>query len=427
MTTVRRRRAAAAFAAGTVLLTGAAGALAPAAHAAPSPAAAPPGTGLYGTKDPQWDGVFRQSLAFLAQQATGVEPAEEAVGWLLAQQCDNGGFPSYRADTSAPCPADQPLDSNATALALQALKGVDSHGDEPAKAREKAKGWLRGNQNKDGGWGFNPGFPSDANSTSLAIGALASTGERPGDVLSADGKSPYDALLAFAVPCTAGKGPGAFAYQPGKGGELVPNDDATAAAVLGGLGKHLLAKGIEPGQQPSCEDPAKPSAERAARNGAAYLASVLESKGHIPLPPVPGATEAPADRPDLGNTADAVVALYAAGHGDKAAKAVELLKKDGPAWAKEAGPAAYAQLVLAARAAGADPRDFGGTDLVRELNATGPKPASTPEERAQEKAEAEKKAQEEEGYGVGFWLVIGAFALAGVGIGFLLSGRGKKR
>ncbi len=161
-------------------------------------------------------------------------------------------------------------------------------------------------------------------------------------MLSADGKSPYDALLAFAVPCTAGKGPGAFAYQPGKGGELVPNDDATAAAVLGGLGKHLLAKGIEPGQQPSCEDPAKPSAERAARNGAAYLASVLESKGHIPLPPVPGATEV-ADRPDLGNTADAVVALYAAGHGDKAAKAVELLKKDGPAWAKEAGPAAYAR------------------------------------------------------------------------------------
>lgn len=416
-----RRRAAAALAVGTVL---AAGALAPAAYADSSPKPAQPAPGLYGTKDPTYDGVFRQSLAFLAQQAAGVEPAEGAVGWLLAQQCDNGGFPSYRADTSAPCAADVPLDSNATALALQALRGVDSHEDKTAKAMESAKGWLRGNQNKDGGWGYNPGSPSDANSTALVIGALAATGEQPGEVKSADGRTPYDALLTFAIPCSAKEGPGAFVYQPGEKGELEPNDYATAGAVLGGLGKHLLSKGVKPFQEPSCEDADKPAVERAARNGAAHLVSALSARDHLLLPPMPG-SDAPADQPDVGNTADAVIALSAAGHGDKAAGAVGFLKQQGPAWAKDAGPSAYAKLVLAARASGADPRDFGGTDLVQALNATGPKPASTPEQRAAEKAEAEKKAQQEEEFGVGFWITIGSFLLAGIGIGFLLSGRGR--
>ncbi|MCH0539031.1 terpene cyclase/mutase family protein [Streptomyces sp. MUM 203J] len=415
-----RRRVAAALVVGASLVAG----TPVVAHADASPKPAQPAPALYGTKDPAFDGVYRQSMAFLAQQAAGVEPAEEAVGWLLAQQCDNGAFPSYRADTSAPCAADLPLDSNATALALQALRGVDSHEDRTAKAMESAKGWLRGSQNKDGGWGYNPGFPSDANSTALAVGALAATGEQPGEVKSADGKTPYDALLTFAIPCSAKDGPGAFVSQPGEKGELKPNEYATAGAVLGGLGKHLLSKGVKPYQEPSCEDADKPAVERAARNGAAHLVSALGTRGHLLLPPMAG-SEAPADQPDIGGTADAVVALSAAGHGDKAAGAVAFLEKQGPAWAEDGGPAAYAKLVLAARASGADPRDFGGTDLVQALNATGPKPASTPEQRAAAKAESGKKAQEDENAGVGFWLTIGSFLLAGIGIGFLLSGRGR--
>lgn len=424
MFTVRR---AAALTAGAVLFAGGAGIAAPAAYAAPSPSPSPTlPAGLYGTKDPAYDGVWRQSLAFMAQQATHIEPAEEAVGWLLGQQCDNGGFPSYRADTDKDCPADLPLDTNATAVALQALKGVDSHQEHVVEAMDAAQTWLKAQQNKDGGWGYNPGSPSDTNSTSLVVGALAATGERPGTVLSEEGKNPYDALLTFAVPCSAKEQPGAFAYQPEANGTLRGNDDATAAAVLAGLGKHLLTKGAKPGdQEPSCEDLAKPTIERAARNGAAHLASAVATKGYVSLPPMPGATDAPADQPDFGNTADAVIALNAAGHGDKAAGALEFLQHNAVSWAEDAGPAAYAQLVLAARAADADPRDFGGTDLVQELNATGPEPASTPEQRAQEKA-ADKKAEEDEKTGVGVWFVIGSFLLAGMGIGFLLSGRFKK-
>jgi ABC-type sugar transport system substrate-binding protein len=100
MTTVRVRHGAAALAAAAVLLSGGS----PAALAAPSPAPSPTlPAGLYGTKDPTYDGVWRQSLAFMAQQVAGVEPNRKAVGWLLDQQCDSGGFASYRPEPAKTC------------------------------------------------------------------------------------------------------------------------------------------------------------------------------------------------------------------------------------------------------------------------------------------------------------------------------------
>ncbi|MET9803985.1 prenyltransferase/squalene oxidase repeat-containing protein [Streptomyces sp. NPDC006368] len=422
MTTVRRSVATAL----TAVLFGA-GAVAPAAYAAPAPSPSSPAavipSGLYGKKDPTYDGVWRQSLAFMAQETSDVEPAGKAVDWLLGQQCDGGGFASYRPDPAKPCDPATVLDTNATAVAVQALAGLPRPEAAVTRAVEAGAAWLKGVQNKDGGWSYNPGGPSDANSTSVVISALAAAGEKPGDVKSADGRSPYDALLGFAIPCGAGQGGGAFAYQPDKAGKLVANADATAAAVLAGLGKHAQTRGAKPDQAPTCEMAAKPTAERAARNGAAWLVTALAKNGHLDLPPMPGAaTTTPL--PDVGNTADAVVALGAAGHGDKAAGAVAWLKKNGPAWAEQTGPAAWAQLILAAHTVGVDPRDFGGADLVQRLNATGPKPQSTVETRAQEESET-KESGENSGFGV--WLVVGVFLFAGMGIGFLISGRNKNR
>ncbi|MHC3388438.1 prenyltransferase/squalene oxidase repeat-containing protein [Streptomyces lavendulocolor] len=424
MTTVRVRHGAAALAAAAVLLSGGS----PAAHAAPSPAPSPTlPAGLYGTKDPTYDGVWRQSLAFMAQQVAGVEPNRKAVDWLLDQQCDSGGFASYRPDPAKTCDPRTLLDTNATAVAVQALSGVDKPDaaepgtDRVSKAMGAGAAWLKGVQNEDGGWGYNPGSPSDANSTSIVVSALAATGHRPGDITSKKGRTPYDALLRLAIPCDAKAGAGAFAYQPdAKTGALVANGDATAAAVLAGLGKDLQTRGAEPEQKPTCVTPAEPTAERAARNGAAYLATALARSGHLDLPPMPGAA-ATAPQPDFGNTADAVVALGAAGHGDKAAGAVAWLKKNSAAWAQESGPAAWAQLILAAHTVGADVRDFGGVDLVQRLNATGPAPQSVPLE---EKAE-QQEAEEEPGFDV--WLVVAIFLVAGMGIGFLLSGRKRNR
>lgn len=412
------RRGAAALAAAAVVL-GTAAALPAAAAPSPTPSTGSPATGLYGTKDPTYDGVWRQSLAFLAQRATGYQPADQAVDWLLGQQCADGSFASYRADAAKPCDAKTMRDTNATALAVQALGAVRRQTAEPEKVNTAVTAgadWLRSVQNKDGGWSYTPGGPSDANSTSVIVGALAATGVKPGSFTSTEGRTPYDTLLTFALPCSDKDGAGAFAYQPDKTGKLLANADATAAATLAGLGKSVVATKASPDQAPACQDLTKPTIERAALNGASYLAKTLAKTGHLTTPPMPGATDT-SEKPDVGNTADAVVALAAAGAAKEAKPALEWLEKNSAAWAKESGPAAYAQLILAARATDTDPREFGAADLVEQLNATGPAP-KTPDTSA-------SSTSDDEDSGFDVWWIIGIGMVVGVGIGFLVSGRKK--
>ncbi|MFB7711687.1 prenyltransferase/squalene oxidase repeat-containing protein [Streptomyces sp. NPDC056105] len=367
-----------------------------------SPSVAIP-SGLYGKADPTYDGVWRQSLSLLAQHTTGVKPAAKAVDWLTGQQCANGGFAAFRADPGKACDAKTPLDSNSTGAAVQALAALGGHDAEVGKAVK----WLESVRGDDGGWGYNPGGASDANSTSVVIGALAAAG---GKVTSAQA-----ALVKLSIPC--GKdGGGAFAYQPDKKGKLAANADATAAGVLGGLGKGLAADGAKQAGAPSCKGSGTPDAAQAAQNGSAYLTEALAKDHHL-MSSMPGAK----DQPDYGNTADAVTALSAAGHGDQAAPALSWLEKNATQWAAQSGPAAYAQLVLASHAAGADPRDFGGTDLVKALNATGPAPSST------KAAADEKKEEKKDDGGISVWYVVAVAAVAGIGIGFLFSGRKKQQ
>lgn len=412
--TVRRRAAALAI---TAVLCSAA---APAAVAAPSPSpSADLPAGLYGTKDPTYDGVWRQSLAFLAQKIELVTPATESVDWLVGQQCADGAFTSYR-DASKPCDAKTVADTNATAAAVQAMVELAVH----REVVDKGVGWLKSVQNEDGGWGYNPGSPSDANSTAVVIGALARAGVPLADITTDGGKTPYTALQTFALPC-GGEGGGAFAYQPDKDGKLTANADATAAAVLGAMGKGLAAGNSNAVKAPVCHKGTGLTAEQSAQNGAFYLAGALAKSGHLELPPMPGAEDS-SPQPDFGNTADAVVALAASGHKDKAAGAVTYLQKNARAWAKEGGPAATAQLVLAAHATGADARDFGGVDLVKQLNASGPKPAATAVPSPTASAQEPKDTSSDDG-GLGVWWLVGIGLAFGAGIGFLLSGRRKNQ
>ncbi|MFG3151029.1 prenyltransferase/squalene oxidase repeat-containing protein [Streptomyces sp. NPDC048219] len=412
-----RRRSATALAAIAVL--GAAAAPAVAADPSPSAPAALP-AGLYGTADPQYDGVWRQSLALLAQDTVGVIPSASAVRWLTGQQCDNGAFAPYRADTAKPCDAKTMVDTNSTAAAVQALWAVGGHGD----VVEDALAWLKSVQNKDGGWGYTPGGPSDANSTSVVVGALTATGTKP-ETVTKDGKSPYDALLTFALPCSESRGAGAFAFQPDKDGKLVANDDATAAGVLGALGKGLVTEpGKAAGGDTGCAGADRPTREQAAANGAAHLAQAVAKDGHLT-----SALAGADPQPDYGNTADAVVALAAQGGAGSAAKPLAWLEKNTTAWAKQSGPAAYAQLIFAAHATGTDPRAFGGADLVEQLNATGPAPqgvkATDRATGSDEKKDEKKDEKDDSPFGV--WWFVGVCLVFGIGIGFVLSGRNRKQ
>lgn len=415
---VRRRAAALAI---TAVLCGTA---APVAAAAPSPSPSPSTpdlpAGLYGTKDPTYDGVWRQSLAFLAQKIELVTPATKSVDWLVGQQCDSGAFASYR-DASKPCDDKTVADTNATAAAVQAMVELAVH----REVVDNGVTWLKSVQNEDGGWGYNAGSPSDANSTAVVTGALARAGVPLADVTTAGGKTPYTALQSFALPC-GGEGGGAFAYQPDKDGKLTANADATAAAVIGAMGKGMAAGNSNAVKAPVCTKGTGLTAEQSAQNGAYYLAKTLAGSGHLDLPPMPGAEES-APQPDFGNTADAVVALAASGHKDKAAEAVTYLEKHAQGWAQDGGPAATAQLVLAVHATGGNARDFGGVDLVRQLNATGPAPAATAVPSPTATAPSRPADTSSDDEGLGLWWIIGIGLAFGAGIGFLLSGRRKNQ
>ncbi|MFF1306244.1 prenyltransferase/squalene oxidase repeat-containing protein [Streptomyces sp. NPDC058307] len=387
------RRSAAVLAATVVI-----GTATPAVAASPSPTPSLP-SGLYGSSDPTYDGVWRQSLALIALHRVHAEPAAAAVGWLAGQQCASGAFPAFRANPAKACDAKVMVDTNSTAAAAQALSAAGGHGT----AVTKAVSWLRSVQNEDGGWGYTPGGASDANSTSVVIGALKASGDDPAKTLKG-GRSPYDALLKLSLPCADG---GAFAYQPDKKGKLRANADATAAAVVAARGTGLSTARAATKGETTCADAPHLSPARAAANGASFLAGAVAKGGYLKSV-LPGAE----DQPDYGNTADAVVALAVQGGPGAAREPLAWLERNSAKWAEQNGPAAYAQLILAAEAGGADPSDFGGTDLVERLTATGPAPVA---------------ASSQDDSGTSVWWVVGAGLAAGAGIGFLLSTRNKRK
>jgi hypothetical protein len=213
--------------------------------------------GLYGATDPTFDGVFRQSLALLGQQAHGVAPAGAAVTWLRTQQCGGGspssalgGWESYRADTATPCGPPDPVtftgpETNSTAVALQALAALGQSPDIDAR------GFLAATQGADGGFPFLAGVDVDPNSTALTIQALVALGDDPADWTTTGG-SPWSSLLGWQLGCdTDPADMGAFASAFSDG---FPDLFATLQAVWGTSGRPfpLGAVAFEPTPVP-CE------------------------------------------------------------------------------------------------------------------------------------------------------------------------------
>ncbi|MFI9106601.1 prenyltransferase/squalene oxidase repeat-containing protein [Streptomyces fildesensis] len=397
------RRSAAALAAATVL-----GMAAVPAASADTPL--PPG--LYGTGDPTYDGVWRQSYALLALDTAGVRPADSAVAWLTGQQCADGGFPSYRADAAKACDA-KTEDTNATGIAVQALTAL---GGKDAIVK-KATDWLTSVRNKDGGWSYNPGGASDPDSTGVVIGALAAVKQ--------DVKASQDSLKAFQFGCDAKAADrGAFGYP--MNGKLTVNAKATADAVRGARGAGFVVTAPTANTAAKAPDCASPDAFKSldaagsASAGAAYLTAQLTAGGAHLTAVTPGADK---PTPDYGTTADAVIALAAGGNLDTAKSSYDWLAKNSAVWSK-GNPAALSQLVLAAHATGNDPKSAGGADLVQQLTNLGPKPAAAASASPSASDKAEKKDDKSSS---ATWWIVGVFFVASIGVGFLVSGRKKKQ
>ena len=228
--------------------------------AAPASAAEPVQVGLFGTQDPTYDGVFRQSLSLLAFVSAGQEPPAEAVAWLLDQQCADGGFQAYRSDTSAPCTESDPFnyvgeDSNSTALASAALTVLGE-----LDAADGALGWLESAQSADGGFPYFLGGTSDVNSTAIALLATNAVGLSPSQVTNGS-TSAADYLVSLQVGCSGAPTDedGGFAYADFSAGTA--NDSATVQAALAITGAALPFVADPPSLDiPRADCPAPPAA-----------------------------------------------------------------------------------------------------------------------------------------------------------------------
>lgn len=314
----------------------------------PSPASAatqaPPG--IFGTSDPTYDGVFRQSIALVGLRAAQTPIPPSAVGWLVGQQCASGAFEAFRADPSAPCSSPDPAaftgpDSNSTALAAMAL---DATGQAAAAARARAA--LAEAQNADGGWGYTLGSPSDVNSTGLALAAVKGGAATPVTRRAVGRATGY--LGKAAIPCSA-KPSQRFGlpYQPGQ----AVNALATAQGLIGLAGTlpfdPIAATGVAGA---TCRDPL---VERVA----SHLDRLMRStKGRLASP-------LDAKQVDWNATATAVVGLTAAGAAPAAiAAGIASLGANTAAYVgtgSDVSPAAAGTLIQAAVGANTNPRAFG--------------------------------------------------------------------
>jgi hypothetical protein len=266
--------------------------------------------GLFGSQDPTYDGVTRQSLSLLAYAVEEVEPPAEAVEWLLDQQCDDGGFQGFRADTSVPCSESNGTtfsgpDTNSTSFAVVALTALGE--DDAAEA---AIDFLSELQNDDGGMPYFAGNASDTNSTGAVAMAVTAVGIDPDDATT-DGESLYDFLDSVQLDCDAAEADrGGFAYQDGD--TLYANDYATVWATVARLGNTL------PIDVPTIVDASAPrldcgdgGTDDPAEAAAGYLAGRLSANDGT----IPGFS--PGDT-DWSSTRWAVLALAAAGFDDPA-------------------------------------------------------------------------------------------------------------
>ena len=195
--------------------------------------------GLFGLQDPTFDGAFREGLALAALKAAKVASTNShviaGIAWLGRQQCANGLWQAYRANTGTPCAPGDPNtfsgpDTNSSALAIQGLAAWNSFPHIGTTQRA-----LVVVQSGDAGWPYIAahGQASDPDSTALVIQALVAEQARPGGGFWNKGtRTPFTALASYQLGCT-NSDYGAFFFP----GSTTGNVFATVQAVPAMAGK----------------------------------------------------------------------------------------------------------------------------------------------------------------------------------------------
>ncbi|MEO8899191.1 MAG: hypothetical protein ABI352_08555 [Candidatus Dormibacter sp.] len=165
--------------------------------------------------------VFSQSLAVLADLASGHSLPAHATGWLRCAQRPGGGFGYAISDAAATPPVfcgDTSSDTNDTGIVMQALGKAGVVTATPA-----VKAYLHSAQQADGGFSFGTIGSSDPDSDAIVIQALVAIGADPTAApWRKGGANPLTNMEAFADP----HGSGGYIF-PGNTGP----DGFTTAAI----------------------------------------------------------------------------------------------------------------------------------------------------------------------------------------------------
>jgi hypothetical protein len=143
------------------------------------------------TSSRDFQAVHTTAWAILAMHAMGEDEKDRfglAIAWLADQQRDDGGFPSESVRGAVSNVED-------TALAIQALElDADAPTVDPAII-PAARAYLKAQQRADGGFPHKTGGATDSEATAVAIQAILAMGEKPDDAFWKEGiNTPAHAL-----------------------------------------------------------------------------------------------------------------------------------------------------------------------------------------------------------------------------------------
>ena len=274
-------------------------------------------TGIYGQAAA--DNVLDQVWAILGLAASSTSIPVEAADWLVSAQLEDGswndGWGSF-------------LDT--TPIALMALI-ASSHSSENSTEMQAAIAFMQTNQDFDGGWLTEWDTVTNADTTGMMLQAISSLGQLPMDEEWQQGDgNPYTALLALQK-------------EDGSIGGEYANTYSTADAILGLSGRSLYQLSYLIGATQAFD----------------YLFAAQETNGGWG---------------DVGGTIDVILAAQSAGWDPETIKQGESTPlsyiTDNLDSYLETGPDAVGKTILGVAAAGEDPNEFAGTDLVSALMAT---------------------------------------------------------
>lgn len=181
-----------------------------------------PATGRYDAN------LYGHSLAVLGLKAAADPVPPDAVRYFEINQCPDGGFGHEPGCL-------QGADVDTTAITVTALLAGGRTKDDPSVA--KARAWLAAAPNDRAGFGDKKGAATNSNSTGLALVAIATLGETPGQAPWArDGRTAVGALASLQTS------EGGFPYK--QGGKV--DAYATVQAIPGLLGRPLPLAPVKP-------------------------------------------------------------------------------------------------------------------------------------------------------------------------------------